>query len=139
MPVPVAILLAFAGWTLLLLVGGIGTHRVARTLGGQARASDFPADQPHGPPRYRRVVRAHANCVENLPVYGAVVLALVVVGAQSALLDALACVYFAARVGQSSVHVAVDQTHRVVLVRFSFFVVQLACVIWMGMLAAWAA
>ena len=44
-------------------------------LRGERPANGFPADQDHGGPGwYRRCNRAHLNCVENLPVFGAVVL-----------------------------------------------------------------
>ena len=51
-------------------------------------------------------MRAHANCVENLPVYGAVVVGLVASGIRSPLLDGLAIVLLLARVCQTIVHVA---------------------------------
>ena len=43
-------------------------------------------------------MRAHLNCVENLPVYGAIVLVMVVSGAQSAMLDVLALTLIGARI-----------------------------------------
>eukprot|EP00004_Rigifila_ramosa_P024699 TRINITY_DN7237_c0_g1_i5.p3 TRINITY_DN7237_c0_g1~~TRINITY_DN7237_c0_g1_i5.p3 ORF type:complete len:162 (+),score=37.44 TRINITY_DN7237_c0_g1_i5:70-486(+) len=69
-----------------------------------------------------RVGRSHANCVENLVVFAAVVLGNGVFG--SADLDVLARWYLWARIGQSVTHVA-SVSARAVTVRFSFFVVQL--------------
>jgi uncharacterized MAPEG superfamily protein len=52
-----------------------------------------------------RAMRAHANCVENLPVYAAIVVAIAASGVQSPMLDTLAVVLFAARVLQTVTHV----------------------------------
>lgn len=128
-------LLGFAAWTLLLVVLGIGRVRVAKVLAGEAKATDFPADVPHGSDRYRRVVRAHANCVENLPVFGAVVLTAAISGRHGGLFDTLPIVYLVARVAQSITHIASGSV-RAVNVRFTFFTLQLFCVFWLGFLVA---
>ena len=65
---------AFTAWTILVLLAGVGINRWMLILTGQRNLTDFPADQPHGSIAYRRAVRAHANCVENLPVYTALAL-----------------------------------------------------------------
>lgn len=138
MNIPVAVLLGFAGWTLLILLVFIGVDRWSKILTGRARLTDFRPDVPHGGPLYRRAMRAHANCLESLPVYGAIVLALHTAGATSPLLDALAVALLVARVLQSLTHILLEETDRAVLIRFSFFAVQLACMIWMGY-QAWLA
>lgn len=132
MTVPVAVLLAFALWTLLVLFFTVGVYRWTRILSRRAQLTEFPADQPHGEDWYRRAMRAHANCVENLPVYGAIVVAIVATGVSSPLLDALAVVLLVARVGQTLVHVALRQTNAVIGVRFSFFAIQAACMLGMA-------
>jgi uncharacterized MAPEG superfamily protein len=81
-------------------------------------------------------MRAHANCVENLPVYAAIVVAIAASGVQSPMLDTLAVVLFGARVLQTVTHVAVEQTNTVVGVRFAFFFVQIVCMAGMGILVA---
>ncbi len=58
-------LLCFAGWTLLVLIIGIGVRRWAAVLRGEADLTSFPGDVPHGSASYRRAVRAHANCLES--------------------------------------------------------------------------
>jgi uncharacterized MAPEG superfamily protein len=73
---------------------------------------------------YKRSTRAHANCIENLPVYGAIVFTASTVGASGWLLDALAVTVLCARVVQSTVHVSLVQTQRAVTARFSFYLVQ---------------
>jgi uncharacterized MAPEG superfamily protein len=132
MSVPLWVLLGFAGWTLLVLIGGIGWERWSKVLTGQAGPADFPADQPHGSPRYRRILRAHANCIENLPVYGAVAVVAELTGTTSPLIDALAVAFLVGRVLQTTVHIAFEQTNRVVSLRFTFFSVQLTAVLVMG-------
>src|SRR4029079_2210216 len=74
MTTPLWTLLAFSGWTLLVLMTGVGIRRWCLILSGRAALASFPGDTPHGSAAYRRAVRAHAHCVENLPVYAAIVL-----------------------------------------------------------------
>ena len=131
MTTPLLCLLAFALWTLSVVSIGIGYPRVSMVLKGQARPNAFPADQPHGDERYRRTMRAHANCVENLPVFGAVVLTAAVAGVDDVFMDRLAMVYLIARLGQTVTHIASGRS-RAVNVRFSFFVTQITCAIAMG-------
>lgn len=118
-------LLGFASWTLAVLAFTVGLHRWNRILREGAGLHEFPADASNGPDWYQRGTRAHANCVENLPVYGAIVVVASVAHVGGGLVDVLAVTTLAARVAQSLVHVAFVQTHRVVSVRFSFFLVQL--------------
>jgi hypothetical protein len=51
-------------------------------------------------------MRAHINCVENLPVYGAIVICATAAGARSGFLDALSLVFMSARICQTTVHLA---------------------------------
>ena len=136
MTIPVWVLLFFAGWTLATLLGTVGVYRWRRILTGRAALSEFRADEQHGSAWYRRAMRAHANCVENLPVYAAVVVAIVASGARSFTLDRLAVVLLVSRVLQTVTHVAFVQTDAVVGVRFAFFFVQIVCMAAMGMLVA---
>ena len=71
-------LLGFATWTLLLLMATVGVYRWSRILTGRVEVRNFRADQVEGEDWYKRAMRAHANCVENLPVFGAIVFALYV-------------------------------------------------------------
>jgi uncharacterized MAPEG superfamily protein len=80
MTVPILVLLAFAGWTLLTLVGSVGVYRWSRILTGRASIAEWRTDLPQGSDWYQRAMRAHMNCVENLPVYAAIVVALVASG-----------------------------------------------------------
>lgn len=68
-------LLGFAIWTLLALPGSVGVYRWNHILRGNIRIERFRANDDMGNGFYRRSMWAHANCVENLPVYCAIVLA----------------------------------------------------------------
>jgi uncharacterized MAPEG superfamily protein len=135
MTLPLLTLLGFAVWTLVLLTATVGVHRWRLILTRRAPINGFPADAPTGPGWYQRATRAHLNCVENLAVYGAIVLVATLVGRSGRLLDALSLAVLGARVCQTSIHVAFVQTERAVSFRFSFFAVQLLAMLWMAVLA----
>lgn len=126
--IPVYTLLGFATWTLLVLLLGVGIRRWQLILTGRAAINTFPSDIPHGSPGYRRAMRAHANCVENLPVYGAVVLSAALVGLDRPVFDRLAILFLAMRILQSLVHLVLDETPAATALRFGFFLPQLVCV-----------
>jgi uncharacterized MAPEG superfamily protein len=134
MSIPVWVLLAFAVWSMLVLIFTIGTYRWGLIFAGRAEVKGFRADQVEGSDRYRRAMRAHLNCLENLPIYGAIVLAIVVSGARSSALDVLALTMIGARVTQTLIHVSREQTNLLASLRFAFFFVQLICMLWMTVL-----
>jgi uncharacterized MAPEG superfamily protein len=76
-------------------------------------------------------MRAHANCIENLPVFGAIVFGLYVGNVTGIVVNALAVAVLVARIVQSLVHVCFVQTNTVVSIRFGFFFVQLASFLWL--------
>jgi len=127
MTTPIWMLLGFATWTIVLLASTIGTYRWALIFAGRAAVNGFPADHPEGADWYKRSMRAHANCIENLPVFCAIVLALQVSGAGGPVADLASIGVLVARVMQSLVHVCLPQTSSVVSVRFSFLMIQLVC------------
>jgi uncharacterized MAPEG superfamily protein len=132
MNVPVLVLLAFAGWTLLTLMATIGVYRWSRILTGRAAIAHWRADTPQGCDWYRRAMRAHMNCVENLPVYAAIVVAQTAAGVQSAVIDRLALTMLAARIGQTMTHILLAPTNAAAGLRFAFFFIQTASMIAMG-------
>ena len=113
----------FAAWTLALLVL-MEVLRALLVVTGRAKANEFKPDNSNLSPFMQRLARAHANCVEGLPVFGVLLLAAIVTGHQ-AVTDPLALWLVAARIAQSSVHLA-SSSVLAVNVRFAFFVVQLA-------------
>lgn len=132
-------LLSFAGWTLLVLLLGVGVRRWTKIFAGTAALTSFPADTAHGSAAYRRAMRAHANCVENLPVFGAIVLTATAAQIEPAHFGTLAAVTMAGRIAQTCVHTMLPETNLTVAVRFGFFMVQIASMIAMGVLLALAA
>ncbi len=140
MTVPLCALLGFAAWTVLLLLGTVGVYRWSHILSGRVPIREFRADRIEGADWYKRAMRAHANCVENLPVFGAIVLALYASGIDSTVANAVSIAILVARVAQSVVHVSVEQTNTVVSVRFGFFFVQIVGFLWLiGIVLAHAA
>jgi uncharacterized MAPEG superfamily protein len=139
MSTPVLVLLGFAAWTLLTLFGSIGVYRWQRILTGRASIAEWRADVPQGNEWYQRAMRAHMNCVENLPIYTAVVVALVATNMQSATIDRLAVALMIARVAQTFTHIALPPTNAVTSLRFGFFCTQVACMIAMGVMIVVAA
>lgn len=116
--------LAFAIWTLVILLFGIGYSRWSLILTGRARLNDFPGDQPHGSERYRRIVRAHANCLESLPILIMIIVAAQHAGPLPIWFDRLCWLVLPARIGQSLVHIY-SGSERAIAVRFSFLMVQI--------------
>jgi uncharacterized MAPEG superfamily protein len=112
----------------MLLLLGVGFSRVGEVLSGKKKANEFPSGVPHGGDAYWRLNRAHMNCVENLPLFASVVLVATVAGVKAPLLDTLARVYLGARIGQSVTHVSSGSV-MAVNVRFTFFLVQMGCLV----------
>lgn len=136
MSIPVFVLLLFAVWTLLSMALTIGVYRWNRILSGRRRIVDFSEYRIEGRDWYRRALRAHANCVENLPVYGAIVLVIVVTGVSSPLVDVLAVSLLIARIVQTSVHIGLPHSDLSATLRFLFFFIQLICMLWLGIYLA---
>lgn len=131
MTIALWMLLGFAAWTILLLLTTVGVYRWRRILTGRVPIREFQADRIEGEDWYKRAMRAHANCVENLPVFGAIVLALYVSGVTGTAVDAVAVAILAARIAQSLVHVLLPSTNTATAVRFAFFFVQIAGFFWL--------
>jgi uncharacterized MAPEG superfamily protein len=137
MTIPMWMLLGFATWTLLLLMTTVGVYRWVRILFSNVPIASFRSDRLEGEDWYQRATRAHANCVENLPVFGAIVVVISALGVHGPTVDYLSTLILVARVCQSLVHVCHVQTNSFVAVRFSFFFVQLACFLTLIVMAAW--
>ena len=123
-------LLGFAAWTVLLLLFTVGVYRWSRILTGRVPIRSFRADPIEGADWYKRAMRAHANCVENLPVFTAIFFALYVGTVAGRLVNAVAVLV--ARIVQSLVHVCFVQTNNVTALRFGFFFVQIVSFLWLA-------
>ena len=136
MTIPQWTLLGFTTWTLLLLVATVGVYRWGNILFGKAAIASFRSDALEGAGWYQRGTRAHANCIENLPVFGAIVWLIATIGLTGPLVDALCIATLAARIVQSCVHISHVQTNAFVAVRFSFYSVQLVSFLILIVMAA---
>jgi uncharacterized MAPEG superfamily protein len=131
MSTPLWVLMLYVLWTLAVLVLGVGGARLYRLRHGEA-LTDFPGGVAEGPPFYCRAMRAHLNCIENLPLYAAVALTAAVASVTSPVLNNLACAVLAGRIAQSCVHLAVPQTNKVIALRTALFAVQVIAIAWMA-------
>ncbi|HEY0724105.1 MAG TPA: MAPEG family protein [Pyrinomonadaceae bacterium] len=125
MTIPAWMLLGFASWTLLLLMVTVGIYRWSLILTGRREVSSFRADPIEEADWHKRGTRAHANCIENLPVFGAIVMALHVGHVTGFWVDAFSVAILVGRILQSTVHICFVQTNTAVSFRFSFLCVQL--------------
>jgi uncharacterized MAPEG superfamily protein len=136
MTIPQWTLLGFAAWTLALLMATVGVYRWGNILFSNAAIASFRSDALEGAGWYQRGTRAHANCIENLPVFGAIVYLMSVTGLQGPWVDGLCIAVLLARICQSTVHISHEQTNAFVAVRFSFYSVQLVSFLILIVMAA---
>lgn len=120
-------LLIYAAWT-LILVGVIAALRASLVLRGQRQANAFAPWGDDVSPFSARLCRAHANCVENLPLFASVVL-LAAFSNQTLVTDRQALWAVAARLAQSMVHL-MSTSPRAVLIRFAFMAAQMLILGW---------
>lgn len=117
----------FIAWTLALLVL-METLRSRLVLAGKVPSNGFVPDNANLSPFMQRLARAHANCLEGLPVFGGLMLVALAAG-QTAVTDGLALVMLAARILQSLIHLGSTSIAAVNL-RFSAFAVQMGIAVW---------
>jgi uncharacterized MAPEG superfamily protein len=123
-------LIGFISWTLFLLVF-METIRTYLVVTGKVPANGFTPDNANLSPFMQRLARAHANCVEGLPVFGGL-LAFAILLEKVTVTDALALWFLAARLAQSIIHLFSTNATAVSL-RFSAFAAQMA----IGVYWAW--
>jgi uncharacterized MAPEG superfamily protein len=124
-------LTGFITWTLLLLVL-MEIIRSQLVLRGKVPANGFRPDNAGLSPFMQRLARAHANCIESLPVFGGLLLVALVTD-QAAITDSLAYVFLGARIIQSLIHLtSLSQT--AVMLRFTAFAVQMAIGVYWALL-----
>lgn len=125
MNIPLLSLLGFTLWTIFLLLATAGVYRWRRVLAGTVTISKFVSGDVLGDEWYCRAMRAHANCIENLPVFAVLILAAGLQGLDSSLFDWMAVIVLTARIAQSLTHVCFVQTNSVVSFRFLFYFMQI--------------
>lgn len=117
-----AALTGFVAWSLFLLVV-MEVIRSKMVLMKEIPANRFQPDNANLSPFMQRLARAHANCVEGLPIFGGLMLVAVLAG-KSGVTDPLAFWLLGARIVQSSIHL-VSLSATAVTLRFSAFAIQL--------------
>ena len=138
MTIPVWILLAFAVWTLLILMVGVATYRWKSILFGEASFDSYAEYEVSGDAWHKRGMRAHANCVEFLPVYAGITVAIYAAGLDTTTLDVLAIVFFIGRILHSLVHLLFEQTNIVVAFRSLFTHVEVFAMLGMAGVVAFS-
>jgi uncharacterized MAPEG superfamily protein len=123
MTISALVLTLFLAWTLLLLVV-MEVLRSHLVITGRIRSNGITPDNAGLSPFMRRLARAHANCVESLPVFGGLLLVALVTG-RTEVTDALAPWLLGARIVQSGIHLA-STCATAVNARFAAFAVQMA-------------
>lgn len=120
-------LTGFVAWSLFLLVLMEGI-RSKLVLTKAVPANGFRPDNSNLSPFMQRLARAHANCVEGLPIFGGLMLIAVVSG-KTNLTDPLANLFLGARILQSLVHLS-SVSAGAVTFRFAAFAVQIAIAVY---------
>ena len=122
-------LLGFTGWT-LLLIAVVFLYRGVRTMKGTPinhwPRGEKPADLA---PWVARLQDAHANCIENLVPFAAIVLTAASLSKLYAI-DAIAPWVLYARIAQTLVHLSGTGPTQV-MVRATLWLVQLVLFFWM--------
>lgn len=115
-------LTGFVAWSLFLLVL-MEAIRSKLVITKAVAANGFIPDNANLSPFMQRLARAHANCIEGLPIFGGLML-IAVVANRSAITDPLAYAFLAARILQSVIHLT-SLSPLAVTLRFSAFAVQM--------------
>ena len=116
-------LTGFVSWALFLLV----VMEIIRTylvVTGKVAANGFTPDNSGLSPFMQRLARAHANCIEGLPIFGGL-LAIAIMTSRTGITDPLASWFLGARIAQSIIHL-VSISPIAVSLRFTAFAVQMA-------------
>lgn len=123
MPNTEVALIGFIAWALALLI----LMEIIRTylvVTGKVAANAFRPDNDNLSPFMQRLARAHANCIEGLPIFGGI-LAVAIMLEKTAVTDGLALWFLGARVVQSTIHL-ISTSAAAVSARFTAFAVQMA-------------
>jgi uncharacterized MAPEG superfamily protein len=104
------------------------TIRGCLVVAGKVPANGFTPDNGNLSPFMQRLARAHANCIEGLPVFGGLLAFAIILG-KSAATDGLALWFVSARVAQSIIHL-ISTSVIAVSARFAAFAVQMAIAVY---------
>ena len=121
------VLTLFISWALLLLVL-MEVLRSSLVLSGRVRSNEFNPENSNLSPFMQRLARAHANCLEGLPIFGGLLIVALLAG-RTEVTDPLAPWLLGARVVQSSIHLASVSVFAV-NARFTAFAAQIAIAVY---------
>jgi uncharacterized MAPEG superfamily protein len=129
MTASICALLGYTAWTIAVVLAVV-FYRTGLVMVGKTAANSWTRGGQTwtDPAIITRMSHAHLNCVENLPLVAAIILAAHVMG-QSAVTDGLACVLLGARIAQSAVHI-IAVNHWMVFLRATLWTVQTAILVW---------
>ncbi|WP_137934467.1 MAPEG family protein [Mesorhizobium comanense] len=116
-------LTGFVSWALFLLIV-METLRTYLVVTGKVAANGFTPDNSGLSPFMQRLARAHANCIEGLPIFGGL-LAIAIMTSRTGITDPLASWLLSARIVQSIIHL-VSTSPTAVSLRFTAFAIQMA-------------
>ncbi|MDT0634469.1 MAPEG family protein [Spectribacter hydrogenoxidans] len=106
-------------------------YRIPLVLTGQKSADHWSRGRPSDdPPILQRAKDAHLNCVENFALFAGVVLVASAMG-EMALANVLGAYVLYARIGQSVAHL-IGTSFLLVLIRATFFIIQLMLILYMA-------
>ena len=117
----------FIAWTLLLLVL-MEIIRSKLVLTKAVPANGFQPDNANLSPFMQRLARAHANCIEGLPLFGGLLLVAEVAG-KTGITDPLSMVFLGSRIAQSLIHLLSVSSVAVTL-RFTAFAIQMGIAVY---------
>lgn len=121
------VLTALIAWALALLML-MEVLRSRLVLLGRVPSNAFTPDNANLSPFMQRLARAHANCLEGLPIFGGL-LVVAIVGGRGGVTDPLAPWLLAARLVQSTIHLASTRVWAV-NARFAAFAAQMAIAVY---------
>lgn len=115
-------LVGFIAWATFLLVL-MESIRAKLVLTKEVAPNGFNPENSNLSPFMQRLSRAHANCIEGLPIFGGLMI-VALATSNAAITDSLAYVFLGARMVQSLVHLT-SLSPKAVIIRFSAFAVQM--------------
>ena len=125
--VSATILIGLVAWMLFLVIL-METLRARLIVTKAVAANEFKPDNSNLSPFMQRLARAHANCVESVPIFG-VLLIVALLTNRAGVTNLLAPWLFVARLVQSCVHLASNNLPAA-WVRFIAFAVQIAIAVY---------
>jgi uncharacterized MAPEG superfamily protein len=121
------VLVGLAAWTLFLVIL-MELLRFRLILTKAVAANGFKPDNSNLSPFMQRIARAHANCVESVPIFG-ILLIVALLTNRTGVTDLLAPWLLGARVVQSCFHLA-SGSNLVSWLRFIAYAVQVAIAVY---------